>query len=161
MLVADDARKLGRLVHHARIGQPDGSADRRQDLRHVTHCREVDEDDARLERHLHIPRSTQRQARLADTARPEKREQAHLGVGQQGGYLTALLLPPDEARGLGRQGARRAVIGTQRLRDLRQVGVTQLVEALGPTEVLEAVLAEVVQGDVIGQAVDDQRCRGG
>jgi hypothetical protein len=67
---------------------------------------------------------------------------------------------PSSGDGLGqRNGVRIDLVGARRGEFARQVRRDQLIQALGPIEVLQSVLAEIGDPDVIGEVVLDERPR--
>ena len=123
----------------------DRRADRRQHDLRVTDGLQADPPDAVLVV-VHCFRGClDSEPRLPGAARPGQREQANLRVSEQLQDLAELLLAPDERCRLLRQI--RLVERLQR----RKVGVAELPDPLGRGQVLEPVIAEVVQAVGAGE----------
>ena len=96
------------------------------------------------------------EARLADAARPDERQQPHRWIPQSLADLARLGLSSHERRGLGGQLGAAPIERHQWLRDDGQTGHQQLVDTFGPAQVLEAMLAQVADGGALGQLVSHQ-----
>ena len=119
--------------------------DGRQDELRVVERRERHPEDAVREAVGRGARRLQREACLADAARAGERQQARLARAQEVGERVELAGAAEERRrGDGQVGAVEAL---QR----RELGAAELVDPLGRGEVLEAVLAEVVQVDRVDE----------
>jgi hypothetical protein len=74
--------------------------------------------------------------------------------------LPQLRVPPDEGRGLGRQVVGTAVDRGQRREAVGEVGVDQLHQPLGTTQVLEAMYAQVAEPGPVRKLIGGQLDRG-
>ena len=86
----------------------------------------------------------QRDARFADAARADERDEAR--ASDQLDDFVDLAVAPDKRRQLDGQIVRQRSEGAQRREFVRESGRDELVDALGVGEVFEAVFAEVAQG---------------
>jgi hypothetical protein len=151
-----DARELGPSIndslevvqHEQQLAVPkeldkitpraDHARDRRQDERGVAHGAEVDEPDAVAEVADELGCDLEREPRLADPARAGERDEPR-AASDQLEEVGQLLLPADERLELERQV--RVVQAPER----RELAAAELVEVKGLGQVLQPVLAEVVQ----------------
>ena len=75
--------------------------------------------------------------------------------------LVELLVAADERRELGRQVVRPGVERSQWREIVREAVDDELGEALGGAQVLQSVLAEIAEGDAVGQGPGDEAARVG
>ena len=124
--------------------------------------RQVDEPDPVGEGVEQLGRRLQRQARLADAARPGQRQQPGPRAGsvrsraEQRRRPRQLVSPTEERRRLGREVGQSTVERVERREGGGQAGGDQLGDALRPVEVPEAVLAEVQESHPLRQVVAGQ-----
>ncbi len=97
---------------------------------------------------------SERQARLARSARSGQREESIRG--QQAPQLLELALASDETRELDRQIVGRSIERSQRCEAGREVRDDDLEDALGVGDVLQAVHAEVAQHDAPWQIAESE-----
>ena len=94
---------LRRLLAH-----PHHAGDRRHDQGGIGQRRQIDEPDPIGEALCYLLRGGNRQARLADAAGADQRQQAHVVLGEEAAEEGQLILPPDQPRRLGREMHREA-----------------------------------------------------
>ena len=144
-------RRAGRSrVRPPRSGRPSACA-MATATRSASRRRERHEEDAVRIAVGEPRRDLQREAGLAGAARPGQRQQAGR-VEQRPATSAQLVLAPEERRELGRQVVRDGIECLRR-RERRpsRPSIDELVEALGARQVLEAMLAQVAEGDVGGR----------
>jgi len=161
LFVAQVIQKLGALVLRPVEGRLERVDDGRDQQVGRGDRRQLDGVHTLLEGVDLLGSDLQRQARLADAARPDQRQQAAVRIGQQFGDAGALVLAAHERRGLGRQVVRARGQRAQRREFLDgQIGMRQGVDALGVVQILEQVHAQVLQRRLGGQGVKIDHRRG-
>ena len=132
--------------------------DRRRHQLRIVDRRERHEVDTIGELIHHIGRDLQAQPGLAGPAWAGQGEQSR--SGEEHLRVSYLIVAPDKARQLGRQIVRGRLQCPQ-LRKLRGQAVDhELKEALGASQIFEAMHPQVFEGDRRRQSVIDQRMRG-
>jgi hypothetical protein len=101
----------------------------------------------------HLRGHLQAQARLADTARAQQREQTHLGTGKLGAHRRDFLLTPQQRREQDRQGRMRRVQGRERREIGGQTRNDELKELFGTSDVLEVMLSDIPQAHAIWEVM--------
>ena len=117
--------------------------DRVRDEIIVRQRRELDEPDAVLVPVEQIGAHLQREARLADAARADERDEPVLGEQLRDGEDVDVAA--DEARDLKRQVVRQRFERAQRREIRRESGRYELVDLLGMRQIFETVLAEIAE----------------
>ena len=138
-------RPAGFLAHAQHLGGRAG------DQRRIDDRREIDEPDAVRIRVHQVGADLHREARLAEAAHAEQRQQPRLTEPLLG--LRHFALAADERRGLLRQVVRRRLERAQRRKLLPEVRMQDLVDVLGRGQVLQPDAAEIAQRDPRGQAL--------
>ena len=107
----------------------------------------------------HLRRHLQRQPGLADPAHPGQGHGPHLT--ERGGHARHLALAADERAHRRRQVPHDRVQRPQRRELAHQIGLADLENRLGTTQVAQTVLTQVDQSDTLRQRVPHQRSRRG
>ena len=102
-------------------------------------------------------RELEREPRLPAAAGTGERE--HAGLAEELAQHRELGFAPDEAGELHRQVVGEVVDRSQRREVVAELGVHELVDVLGPAEVLQPVYAEVAQRRAVRQPVADELAR--
>jgi hypothetical protein len=136
-----------------RILQPEGLRDGWDDQRRIGQAREADEPDAIGELLHQFRRNLQAQPCLARAADSGECHQPHPVAPQQIDHAPHGLFPPDERSGLHRQIVGMAVERLERREVIGQSRHEKLVEPLRLPQILEPVLAQVVQGGCVWQCL--------
>ena len=139
------------------IGQPECGGDLGEHGVGVRRGDEVDEVDAVREPVDLVGGGPDRKPCLAGPTGPGERDETDAGVVQARPDRPQLGIAADEGGRLRRQVVRPEVEGRERRKLRSQCGMAELEQVLGAAQVLQAVLAQVAQGDARGKLPADER----